>query len=180
MELRYAVKFKRGFDFVRGGKLPGLAGGTAPTGTTRATGTNGFAARMMWLTSHTGQPGAPKQKTTHAISYSKFVGSGYDGDGKDEDETDFSSNGKLTVLTSNKWYDIKQRVKMNDPSKSNGFIKIWVNGTLVVNQTNIRFRTSNAFAIDKVYFGTFFGGGSSWRTSKYETAYFDNFVVKAL
>ena len=30
--LSYRVKFAEGFDFVRGGKLPGLAGGSAPSG----------------------------------------------------------------------------------------------------------------------------------------------------
>jgi len=178
--LSYSVKFKRGFDFVKGGKLPGLAGGTAPTGTTAATGTNGFTSRMMWLTSHTGNPGSPKQKTTNAISYAKYFRSGYDLDGKDEDETYFSTSGSLTELKSNVWYDITQRVKMNDPWTNNGIIQIWVDDVLVVNKQNVRFRTNGSFGIDKVYFSTFFGGGWSWRTSKWETAYFDNFIVTAL
>ena len=36
--LSYRVKFRSGFDFVRGGKLPGLAGGSAPSGNAPPTG----------------------------------------------------------------------------------------------------------------------------------------------
>lgn len=178
--LSYAVKFKRGFDFVKGGKLPGLAGGTAPTGNTAATGGNGWTARMMWLTDHTGTPGSPKQKTANAISYAKYFQSGYDFDGKDEDETYFQSGGNLTELKSNVWYDITQRIRMNDPWTNNGVIQIWIDDQLVVNKQNVRFRTNYSLGIDQVYFSTFFGGGYSWRTSKYETVYFDNFVVVAI
>ena len=129
--LTYSVKFKRGFDFVKGGKLPGLAGGTSPTGTTAATGTNGWAARMMWLTSHTGNPGSPKQKTANAISYAKYFRSGFDQDGKDEDETFFESNGSLTKLESNKWYEITQRIKMNRHWDDDGIIQIWIDDKLL-------------------------------------------------
>jgi len=135
---------------------------------------------MMWLTPHTGNPGSPKQKTSNAISYAKYFRSGYDFDGKDEDETFFQSNESLTSLKSNVWYDITQRIKMNDPKTNNGIIQIWLNDKLVVNRQDVRFRTNSSSGIDKLYFSTFFGGGRSWRTSKWETAYFDNFVITAL
>ncbi len=42
----YGIMFGKNFDFVRGGKLPGLGGGTAPGG--GSTDKNGFSARLMW------------------------------------------------------------------------------------------------------------------------------------
>jgi hypothetical protein len=42
----YDIMFGNNFNFVRGGKLPGLAGGTAPGG--GSTDKNGFSARLMW------------------------------------------------------------------------------------------------------------------------------------
>jgi len=178
--LTYSVKFKRGFDFVKGGKLPGLAGGTAPTGNTSATGYNGWTARWMWRTFFNGTPGAPKQKRTKAISYAKFYKSGHDRDGKDEDETVFQKGTKDFSFSSNQWYEVTQRVKLNDHWKDNGILQIWVNDVLVLDQQNIRFRKTKRLKIDKLYFSTFFGGGSSWRTSKSETAYFDNFMIVAI
>jgi len=74
--LRYRFKFRNGFDFVRGGKLPGFAGGSAPTGNRQADGSNGFAARMMWRTDFQGVSGIPEQTVTDGISYAKYTDSG--------------------------------------------------------------------------------------------------------
>ncbi len=179
--LSYHVKFKKHFDFVRGGKLPGLAGGTAPTGNVPATGTNGWAARMMWRTDHTGNPGKPKQKTAQMISYAKYVGSGYDQQGRIEDETYYTDEaGTPITIKSNVWYQISQRIRMNDPAKADGVIQIWLDGNLVVDKHDVRFRTTAEVGIDQVYFSHFFGGDYKWRTVKWATVYFDNFSVLAV
>lgn len=176
--LSYCVKFKKSFDFVKGGKLPGLAGGTAPTGFTKATGYNGWTARMMWRTGFTGNPGSPKQKTSNAVSYAKYVGSGWRNDGKNEEKVPFRySNNEELTFKSNRWYSLTQRIKMNDPFVKNGELQIWVDGVMVVNEQNLEFRKTYDLGIDKLYFSNFFGGGSSWRTSKYETLFFDDFSV---
>ena len=44
----YQVMFPIGFDFVKGGKLPGLCGGTSPAGGKKSDGSDGFSARIMW------------------------------------------------------------------------------------------------------------------------------------
>jgi hypothetical protein len=46
--LQYFVRFQPDFDFVRGGKLPGLYGGTVTGGQVIPDGTNGFSTRYMW------------------------------------------------------------------------------------------------------------------------------------
>ena len=157
--LSYHVKFKRRFDFVRGGKLPGLAGGTAPTGNAPADGTNGWAGRMMWRTFFEGEPGKPKQKTSQLISYAKYYQSGPDHEGRIEDETFFTEgNGNFITIESNVWYQVSQRIKMNDPASSNGVLQIWLDGNLVVDRQDVRFRTTPDLGIDQLYFSTFFGG----------------------
>ena len=45
--LEYRIRFDGNFPWTRGGKIPGLGGGTAPTGCVTTTGA-GFSARMMW------------------------------------------------------------------------------------------------------------------------------------
>ena len=50
VEVSYRVKFGPKFDFVRGGKLPGLFGGKGNTGGNKPNGTDGFSARLHWRT----------------------------------------------------------------------------------------------------------------------------------
>jgi len=176
----YYVKFKNGTDFVKGGKLPGLAGGTAPTGNAPANGTNGWAARMMWLTPFTGTPGSPRQTAANLIAYAKYHQSGYRNDGRDEDEIFFTDSGDLVEIEDNRWYKIKQRIKMNNPSSSNGKLQIWLDNKRVVNRHNIRYRTNSNLGIDVFYFSTFYGGNYSWRTSRWTTAYFDDFKISVV
>ena len=176
--LSYRVRFAPGFDFVRGGKLPGLAGGTAPTGSTQATGFNGWAGRLMWRTDFNGVSGQPQQLTSGGITYAKYTDSGFSGDGVQEDRNFFfNPNGSRTEFVADRWYQITQRIVMNTPGEFNGIQQIWVDGVLVINEQNLRYRLDDSFAIDQMYFSTFYGGNEDWRTSKDEEAYFDDFVI---
>jgi hypothetical protein len=55
LELTYQVRFPEGFDFVKGGKLPGLYGGTMHSGGDIPNGTNGFSTHYMWRTGEEGE-----------------------------------------------------------------------------------------------------------------------------
>lgn len=58
MVLSYEVAFDSNFDFVKGGKLPGLRGGPEPDGCSgglAANGSNCFSSRLMWRTSGRGE-----------------------------------------------------------------------------------------------------------------------------
>jgi nitrous oxidase accessory protein NosD len=176
--LSYRIKFKSGFDFVRGGKLPGLAGGSAPTGSTTADGVNGWTGRMMWRTDFTGDSGDPEQLTAEGISYAKYTHSGFAQDGTQEDKAYWTgADGARTVLHSGVWYKVAQRVKMNTPGAFDGVLQIWIDGELVLDQQDLRFRLVNDLKIDQMYFSTFFGGNEDWATSKDETVYFDDFQI---
>jgi len=176
--LRYRVKFEDGFDFVRGGKLPGLAGGTAPTGNAPADGFNGWTGRLMWRTDFQGVSGDPQQLVSQAISYAKYTDSGFDMDGRDEDREYWVDDaGDRIQIDADRWYEIRQRVKMNTPGQPDGILQIWLDGQLVHDQQDVLFRFTDELKIDQMYFSTFFGGGSSWKTSKDETIFFDDFVV---
>jgi hypothetical protein len=130
--LSYRVKFSEGFDFVRGGKLPGLAGGTAPSGSVQADGFNGWTGRLMWRTNFSGTPGQPEQVTSGGISYAKHVNSGFNQDGRQEDRVFWeNADGTNTVLNSGVWYEIRQRVVMNTPGQKDGILQIWLDGVKV-------------------------------------------------
>lgn len=67
---------------------------------------------------------------------------------------------------------------MNTPGKNDGIIQSWLDGELVLDRRDIRFRDTNTFSIDQLYFSTFFGGDDpSWAPSKNETVLFDDFNV---
>jgi hypothetical protein len=58
MLVSYEVAFDSGFDWVKGGKLPGLRGGPDPdncSGGDQANGTNCFSSRMMWRPNGAGE-----------------------------------------------------------------------------------------------------------------------------
>ena len=58
MLVSYEVAFDTGFEWVKGGKLPGLRGGPDPnncSGGNQANGTNCFSSRVMWRTNGAGE-----------------------------------------------------------------------------------------------------------------------------
>ena len=58
MMISYEVAFDTEFDWVKGGKLPGIRGGPDPfncSGGNQANGTNCFSSRLMWRTSGAGE-----------------------------------------------------------------------------------------------------------------------------
>jgi hypothetical protein len=158
----YRVKFGKKFDFIKGGKLPGLAGGKTNTGGHRPDGTDGWSARMMWR-----KEGKAVQYVYHADQASNY--------GDDfEWRTDY---GASTFLT-NQWYTVEHHVVMNTPGNKDGRIEAWLDGVKVLDKTDLRFREGNNFGIDTFMFSTFFGGNDpSWGPTKEEFTYFDDFIV---
>ena len=176
--LSYRVKFEEGFDFVRGGKLPGLAGGSAPSGSAPADGVRGWSGRLMWRTDFRGVTGQPEQLRSGMISYAKHVHSGFAMDGRQEDEVFwFEADGSRTEVRSDQWYAIRQRVVLNTPGQRDGILQLWIDGRLVLDQDNIQYRNTPDLKIDRLFFSTFFGGGDAWRSSKDEYVLFDDFKM---
>ncbi len=107
--LSYRLKFSDGYDFARGGKLPGLAGGYTttntngtetidddtiatdrpPTGGKKPTGYDGFSARMMW---HAGGT----YETDESRSVARLVQYVYQPDPSDQTDGYQPSSGSAT------------------------------------------------------------------------------------
>ena len=177
--VEYRVKFGAGFDFVRGGKLPGLIGGDANTGGNVPDGTDGFSARMHWRTD--GSSGSPLDREQANIS--QYL---YHPDQPNTFAEDFrwddSPAGDWAFFDSDRWYHIRHRVVLNSVVNGQGqndaIVQAWLDGQLVLDLDNIRFRDIESLKIDGLYFSTFFGGsGDQWNTTKDEVAYFDDFKV---
>lgn len=151
--LSYKVRFPADFDFVKGGKLPGLYGGEAPSGGESVDGENGFSMRLMWRKEGAGE------------LYPYVVG--FEG----------ASVGRgFWRYPTGSWVTIEQEIMLNDPKRENGVARIWIDGEPVLEQQNIVFRTTPDITIDGLMFSTFFGGtGEGWRTPRDQYVDFADF-----
>jgi Polysaccharide lyase 14 len=142
--LRYYVRFPSGFQFVKGGKLPGFYGGDEISGGHIPDGTNGFSTRFMWRTDGQGEvyvymPSSDK--------YGTSLGRGSFG------------------FTPGAWQCIEQELTLNTPGRPDGQVRAFLDGKAVFEQAGLVFRTAPDLQIEGVLFSTFFGGAdSTWAT----------------
>lgn len=157
LRLSYYIRFSENFDFVKGGKLPGLYGGDGNSGGDIPDGTDGFSTRFMWRTNGDGEV------------YAYLPTSEKDGTSIGRGEWKF---------TPGVWYRLEQEVTLNQPGKANGRVRVWLNEQPVLDESGLTFRTIDGLKIEGVFFSTFFGGGdSSWATPKDVYADFADFNV---
>ncbi len=164
-ELRYTVRFSKGFDWVKGGKLPGLCGGPANvSGGRPADGTNGFSSRLMWR----------KEGRGEAYLYHKNQPERYG------DQVPFPKDFRFPEETD---LHVRMRVTMNDPGKGNGVLRVWIRPgegeeCELIHRTDLEWRSVAHFGIDSLYFETFHGGSDeTWAPAKPSHAEFADFVV---
>lgn len=142
--LTYEIRFQPGFFFNKGGKLPGLFGGSDYSGCTTATG-SGFSTRMMW-----GKDGT-------------FFLYGYLAD-RTSDCGEVQGSGVVNAMPGH-WHRIEQRIRLNAPGQSNGDLSVLVDGQLIA---DLRDREiTPGIPIEGLAFHTFFGGNAeAWASPK--------------
>lgn len=153
-ELTYKVTFSRGFQWVKGGKLPGLCGGPeSVTGGNRADGKNGFSARLMWRADGRGEAYVyhMNQPTRFGESF-PFPSS-------------FRFHAGNSLL-------VQLRICMNDPGRRNGKLDVWLTPTdtgrklHVISRADMEWRATRDISVDGLLFETFYGGSNkSWAPS---------------
>jgi hypothetical protein len=155
--LEYKLRFAEDFDWVLGGKLPGFMGGQV-TNKVVPDGTDGWSARFMWREGGQGS----------VYSYHPDQGGPWG----------------ETFRLDNFWFQkgvehtIGLEVVMNTPGQYDGIIRTWLDGVLVVEETDMRFRDIPDLHIDGIVFSTFFGGGTDkWAPTKDEHIDFGDFKL---
>ncbi|MGF1537093.1 MAG: polysaccharide lyase [Elainellaceae cyanobacterium] len=144
LRLSYRVRFSDNFDFVKGGKLPGLFGGEGASGGNIPNGTNGFSTRLMWRREGQGEVYAYLPTSE---DFGTSIGRG------------------RWRFQPGEWTTVEQEVTLNQPGESDGHIRLWVDGELVIDEPRLLFRTVDSLQLDGLFFSTFFGGGdASWAT----------------
>lgn len=157
VHLRYWVRFAPDFDFVRGGKLPGLYGGSNFSGRQIPDGTDGLSTRFMWRREGAGEVYAYLPDSTIAGT---SLGRG-----------DWT-------FPRGEWVLIEQEVVLNDPSRADGSITVWIDEEKVAEFTDLRFRTTADLGINGMFMSTFFGGDdTSWAPKKSTWVEFSGFAV---
>lgn len=154
LTLTYTLRFDPDFEFVKGGKLPGLAGGPeSVTGGRRATGTNGFSVRLMWR----------RDGRAEAYVYHVRQPDAYGESLPFPDEFRFPRGEPVQV---------RLHVVMNAPGRRDGQVRVWIRRQgaaeqLVVERRDMEWRTVDSFATDSVLFAVFHGGNdAAWAPTK--------------
>lgn len=79
-----------------------------------------------------------------------------------------------------KWTHMDIYIKLNTGSNTNGILQVWQDGSLMINQQHLQFRSSDAVGMSSTMFSTFFGGGStSYATLVDTSTYFKNYQFSA-
>ncbi|BGO97458.1 Polysaccharide lyase family 14 protein [Rhodotorula toruloides ATCC 204091] len=132
----YSVFFPVGFDFVKGGKLPGLYGGkTACSGGSAAE--DCFSTRLMFRKGGMGELYlyAPREKQVDSLCTLpplSFCNSVYGMS---------IGRGSWTFKTG-EWTDIRQDIWLNTPGKADGGFNIWINGRIALRSDTVYYRNS--------------------------------------
>ncbi|MHA7055800.1 polysaccharide lyase [Aquimarina sp. M1] len=173
--LEYRVKFADDFVWATGGKLPGLGGASTPNGSQPAGCTqnqntieNAFSCRLMWR-SNTAQTQPP-----YLIVYDYLPNR----------ETRCGGDTRLgnLKLERNKWYTVKQYLKLNTPGQENGILRMFIDGEKLVDLNDVTFRLpgKGSVKINSVVMHTYRGGNRTdewWQSPQDDYTYFDDFKV---
>eukprot|EP00892_Ulva_mutabilis_P008553 jgi/Ulvmu1/606/UM001_0614.1 len=203
--LKFKMRFGPKFDWVRGGKLPGLCGGRCLTGCKEVTGLDGWSSRQMWRPcvwppEHEDNSINCEGGKVVAYVYHMFKEHWCGDDFEYSNELwarQYRTNREPVVPKDffqpnpDEWYTIWSHVKMNTAGppdeaqrfERDGVLQTWLEGPgfgplLVVDRQDMSWRRYNNVSIDTLYFSVFFGGSSpSFRAKKDETIDFDDFQI---
>lgn len=166
--LRYYVNFEEGFDFNKGGKLPGLMGGGdswGRSGGNQPDGTNGWTLRFMW------------RSEGELVVYAYVPKSANGKWGAEVWGQDISTGVKAIP---GQWHCIEEYVNVGTPGKDDGQLKVWIDDEQKIDIDDMRFwDVENNFGlIGGLYFSTFHGGNTDdWAPRDHSAARFDEIVL---
>ncbi|KAG2126839.1 hypothetical protein DEU56DRAFT_915952 [Suillus clintonianus] len=131
--MEYSVFFPADFDWVKGGKLPGLYGGhTGCSGGAAAK--DCFSTRLMWRQGGAGELYlyAPKSQQTKSLCS--------DPQSVCDFEYGLSIGRGSFHYSRGNWTTLRQDVVLNTPGKQDGAFALFVNGMQAINRTDVFYR----------------------------------------
>lgn len=169
MWVAYDLFFEEGFEFVKGGKLPGLCGGKCYTGGTRPSIGDGWSARVMW------RPNGKVVQYLYFVDQTATYG--------DDATWDLGGTTEQKYFQIGKWHRLITKVTLNTVTneglgEKDGKIKSWFDGELALDLDTLRLRDFAEQRIDIFYLSTFHGGSdNTWSPTIDNYIRFDNFKV---
>jgi hypothetical protein len=169
--MAYRVRFGSDFDFVKGGKLPGLCGSKCNTGGDVPSDTDGWSARLMW-----------RDSVGRAVQYLYFPGQ----PGTYGLDLPWNVDGKNCLFGRGVWHEVRTRVVLNTPRRGadsalhDGRVTSWFDGALALDSGGFLFRGVDTMHVNHFYVSTFHGGNDvTWAPSRDVSALFDDFTIMA-
>ncbi|KAI1315356.1 hypothetical protein EDD11_000915 [Mortierella claussenii] len=169
MMISYDVAFPSGFNWVLGGKLPGIYGGTPYDGCSggiQSTGANCLTMRLMWRPSGSGEvyayvPADANSKLCKSPEvmcndqYGKSIGRGQ------------------IYFAAATWNRIDMIMALNEPAgNQNGTLQVYLNGNRVISMDNMPYRTTGMVGFQGLMFSSFFGGSDTSYATPIDTQVF--------
>lgn len=160
LTMEYRLKFQKGFDWSRGGKLPGFSGGDGNTGKDKADDGKGWSVRLMWRENGKLIP------YVYHYNQPKTYG----------DKFNVSA---LTHFEADRWYHIKIKTVVNTAANRDGILEIDVDGKRLFTKTNICYATEDGKReINQIRWAIFRGGSDeTWFSDKEQHIYFDDIKI---
>lgn len=158
--LNYDLFLEPGFEFVKGGKLPGLSPVDHVTGCDTSV-PEGWSLRAMWR----------REGAVQTYFYQQL-------------RSESCGEGPTSAtfrLQAGRWHAFSVHLRVNSTADaSDGLAEVFVDGVPVSSQGGLRLRGADTQAslVNNFFFSSFYGGSdSSWSPSTTTHARFDNFAV---
>ena len=140
------------FDWVQGGKLPGLHGGNLQCTGSKETpnGHNCWSTRLMWesggeVEGYLYLPISKQEDSFCKKCHSSGGNANSCGELSGQDFCHFERG--AATLQKGVWTTIRQYVKMNTPGQNNGVFELWVNGRLVASADDVYYRATDDLSL---------------------------------
>ena len=161
--LQYDFKFASGFDVSGGGKMPGLAGRRNGGWGCKEPGWNGYEG---WSSRMAYKELANEVIELHAYTYY------YD---TPDSVGNCGDNVIVDTVTRNSWKTLKMYIKMNTGAYKNGKLKVWIDGVLKLDRSDIQFIDDTDARITELWLDNYYGGSGTSPQTQY--VYIDNISV---
>ncbi len=159
----YCIRFGSNWTTSVGGKLPGFSGDSSPTnggqGGKPSSGNNAWSARMLYGTYDTTTNAIPLGVYVYHSAYSERSNYGDPDWWAPLPDRLFS---QAFRANHNRWYAIKQRIKMNSKGVSNGLIEGWIDGSKLYSRDQLHFTDNDEFReIYRFWLDVYHGGSET-------------------
>ncbi|EIW80200.1 polysaccharide lyase family 14 protein [Coniophora puteana RWD-64-598 SS2] len=175
--ISYRVLLDAEWEWVRGGKMPGMYGGEGDlayhcSGGRQSERCRCFNLRLMWRAHGHGElyaylpPSDTNKNRLSAVPPRSIVNPDYG----------VSAGRGAFIWPKARWVTLAERVRLNDVGQANGEVQVWVDGQSVINVNGLILRENADSRIKGIHFSTFFGGHEpEWASPKDLRAWFSDF-----